>query len=132
MDRVDRGALGRYLLADVLAVLVFVAAGELQHGFPPHQFPVRFAGTAIPFLAGYLVVAPLVGAYAPRTRHSLRSAAGLALVAWLLADLVGQLVRSTAAFPGNADPVFYAVAAAFGALALLGGRVTAWLVAERR
>lgn len=117
----DGSTVRRFLVGDVLAILAFVALGEVQHGVPPTAFPIRFAATAVPFLAGWVVAALPAGAYAARAGESVRSAALRAFAAWLAADAVAQLVRGTAVVPGEADPVFYVVAAAFG-----GGFLVAW------
>jgi hypothetical protein len=126
---VDAGAVRRYLAGDLLAILVFVAIGEVQHAFPPHQYPLRFVGTAVPFLAGWALAAPVVGAYRRSTLTTPLAAAAWALLAWLLADAVGQLLRDTAVFPGGADPIFYVVAAGAGGALLVAWRGVAAAVA---
>jgi hypothetical protein len=128
---VDGGALRRYLSGDVLAILAFVAIGEVQHAFPPHQYPLRFVGTAVPFLVGWVLAAPVGGAYRRSTLTSPLSAAAWALLAWLFDDGIGQLLRNTALFPGGADPIFYVVAAGAGGGLLVVWRLLAAFVARR-
>jgi len=132
MLRVDSRAVRRFLVGDALAILAFVVVGQVQHGFPPLDYPARFAGTAGPFLAGWLVAAPVVRAYSAGVLTSVRAAAGRALLAWVAADVVAQLLRDTAAFPGSADPVFFAVASVFGGGLLVLWRSAAVLVGRRR
>jgi hypothetical protein len=109
----------RFLPGDLLAILAFVLVGELQHGGLGAQ---RYAGALLPFLVGWLVVAPILGAYSSNALESSRSALLLAVTTWLGADLVGQLLRGTATFPGNASPQFFVVAFVFGSLFLAAAR----------
>ncbi|AAG19692.1 MULTISPECIES: DUF3054 domain-containing protein [Halobacterium] len=103
---VDGRAVARFLPGDVVVILVVILAGTLRHGtFTPQEY----AGVLLPFLIGWLAAAPLVGAYSASTVASNRRAIVLAAGTWLAADLIGQLIRNTAAFPGNADPTFFLV-----------------------
>lgn len=125
--RVDRGTARSFLPGDVAAILLFVVLGELRHGVDPVSMPARFAGTAVPFLLGWLLVAPLAGAYAARLRSSAGRLAAVTAGAWVGAAALAQVVRATDPFPGNADPVFFLVAVGFGGLLLVGWRL-AWSV----
>jgi predicted branched-subunit amino acid permease len=116
---VDRGALRRYLAGDCLAILLFLVAGELEHGLNPLALPVHFVGVAVPFYVGWAVAAPALGAYAGAVRTSRRALLGRAIAAWFVADVLGQALRGTALFPGDADPAFFAVAFLVGGGALL-------------
>lgn len=123
----DGRAFVRFLPGDLLAILAFVLVGELQHGGLGAQ---RYAGALLPFLIGWLVVAPLFGAYSSDTLESTRSALLLAVTTWLGADLLGQLLRGTATFPGNANPQFFVVALAFGGLFLVAARFGTLVVVD--
>lgn len=118
--RVDARAVRRFLAGDLLAVLAFVLAGELRHGIDPVAQPLHVAGTAFPFYVGWAVAAPLVGAYAARTLDSRRSAVGLGVGAWVGAVAVGQALRATPWFHGDAAPAFVLVSLVVGGV-LLGG-----------
>lgn len=125
LSRVDRGTVLSLLPGDVAAILLFVVVGELRHGVDPVTMPGRFAGTAIPFLVGWLVVAPLAGAYAARLRSGLGRLVATTASAWVAAAAVAQVLRATEPFPGDADPVFFLVTVGFGGLLLVGWRL-AW------
>ncbi|WP_232702036.1 DUF3054 domain-containing protein [Halobacterium wangiae] len=110
---VDARAFVRFLPGDLLAVFALVLVGTMQHGSLTAE---RYAGVLVPFLVGWLVVAPLVGAYASEVLESTRSALVLGVASWLGTDFVGQVLRGTDYFPGEADPVFFLVALLFGGL----------------
>jgi len=122
---VDRARLVVLLPGDVLALALFVLAGSLRHNAEPWVYPERFALVLAPFLVGWLVAAPLLGAYSRWERVSRRWAVGLALAAWPVAVAVAMALRATATFPGDAAPTFYLVAVAFGAVALAAWRAVA-------
>jgi hypothetical protein len=128
---VEVDSLRRYLVGDLLAILAFILIGEISHGVDPVAQWRFVLDAAIPFLIGWLVVGPLLGAYA---RWSLRGplwAALAAVPAWLVADGLGQLLRDTDTFHGSADPVFYLVAAAVGGALLVGWRLVVSGLATR-
>lgn len=113
--RLDGATVNRYLAGDLLAVAAFVVAGQLRHGT---LLPVRFAGVLAPFLVGWLLAAPVAGAYRADCRESVWVAAGWAVLAWMPAAAVAQALRATPAFPGDADPAFFAVTLGVGAAGL--------------
>lgn len=122
---VDTESIRRFAVGDVLAILSFVVIGEFSHGANPLADPTGALDAALPFLIGWAIVAPLAGAYAEKTRGSVKAAVVPALVAWLGADLVGQGLRATAVFGGNAAVTFFLVALAFGGLLLTAWRAVA-------
>jgi hypothetical protein len=124
---VDGRAITRFLPGDMLAILGLVLIGTLEHDTLTLQ---RYAGVLLPFLVGWLAAAPLVGAYSTRAADSTRSALVLAAGTWLLGDLVGQLLRHTSLFPGNADPAFFVVLFLVGAALLSAGRFASLVVAD--
>jgi uncharacterized membrane protein YeaQ/YmgE (transglycosylase-associated protein family) len=126
---VDGRAVSRFLPADIAAILVLVLVGTIEHGT---LSPQRYAGVLLPFLVGWLAAAPLAGAYASRAMESTRGALVLAAATWLGADLVGQLLRATDYFPGNADPAFFLVAFVAGTVLLSVGRFVALVLADLR
>jgi hypothetical protein len=124
---VDGRAITRFLPGDMLAILGLVLIGTLEHDTLTLQ---RYAGVLLPFLVGWLAAAPLVGAYSTRAADSTRSALVLAAGTWLVGDLVGQLLRNTSLFPGNADPAFFVVLFLVGAALLSVGRFASLVVAD--
>ena len=109
----DPRAFVRFLPGDLLAVFALVLVGTMNHGSLTAE---RYAGVLIPFLVGWLVVAPLAGGYDSQVLDSTRSALVLGVASWLGADFVGQMLRGTEFFPGEADPQFFLVAFLFGGL----------------
>jgi hypothetical protein len=126
---VDGRAVSRFLPGDIAAILVLVLIGTIEHGSLTAN---RYVGVALPFLIGWLAVAPLAGAYATRAAESTRSALVLAAAAWLGADLVGQLIRGTDYFPGDADPAFFLVAFVAGSVLLAVARFASLVVVDLR
>lgn len=117
--RVERSATTAWLaLGDAVVIVAFLALGAMRHNVSPLTTPLRFADTVAPFLLGWAIAAPLVGAYARRARRSVRAGAGLAVVAWLAADLIGSALRATPYFHGDAPLSFVAVTFGVGALFL--------------
>lgn len=128
---VPGGALRRYLLGDLVAISIFVVVGEISHGVDPIAQWAFVLDATIPFLLGWLVAGPLLGAYSPWSLQDPLRAAAAVVPAWLVADAIGQLIRDTDAFHGSADPVFYLVAAGVGGLLLIGWRLTVAGLAAR-
>ncbi|MFC3476506.1 DUF3054 domain-containing protein [Halobacterium litoreum] len=124
---VDGRAVVRFLPGDLLAVFALVLIGTINHGSLTAE---RYAGVLIPFLVGWLVVAPLAGGYGRRAMESTRGALVVGLASWLGADFVGQILRGTETFPGNADPVFFLVALVFGGIFLAVARFGTLVVVD--
>ena len=105
-------------LGDVALIVLFVALGELQHGYDLLAQPGRVVGTALPFLIGWAVASVPAGVYAPEIYRSLRTAVTRTALAWVGAVLVGQALRATAIFHGDFAVTFMLVSLGVG-LALL-------------
>ena len=124
--RVERSATTAWLaLGDAAVIVAFLSLGAMRHNVNPIAQPLRIADTVAPFLLGWIVAAPLVGAYAPRARRSVRAGVGFAVVAWLAADLIGSALRATPYFHGNAPLSFVAVTFGVGAVFLAVWRAVA-------
>lgn len=118
---------------DLLSILTFVVAGEISHyglAFVLSS-PAWVAETAIPFVLGWLVVAPLAGLY-DGTRRSPVRAVGLAVGAWIVAALVGQALRATPYFHGGFAVTFVLVSVLVGAVLIGAWRSAVALVDYRR
>lgn len=123
-SRVDRSAGTLWLaLGDVAAILTFVVLGGLQHGTNPLVEPLVVLDTLAPFLVGWSVAGPLLGAYAPKARRSVKGAVVLTTVSWVSAALLGQTLRATEFFHGDAAPAFVAVSIGVGLFLLVPWRV---------
>lgn len=112
---VDPRTVRLFVVGDVVAILAFVVAGELSHGRPLALG--RVAGVAVPFLVGWALVGTAVGVYGRGVRASAPRLVVATTIGWLGADAVGQAIRATAAFPGDAATTFFLVA--FGVTLLL-------------
>jgi hypothetical protein len=123
----DPRAIVRFLPGDLAAIFLFVLASTMSHG---SLTPNRYAGVLLPFLVGWFVVAPFAGGYDESVLESTRKAIGLALASWLGADFLGQVLRGTSLFPGNADPAFFLVALAVGAVLLVVARFATLVVVD--
>lgn len=96
-------------LGDVAAILLFSAVGRSSHGLAAgaDAFLATF-NTAAPFIIGWLLVAPWLGAYRPQAVVDYRAALRTVALAIVPAVVAGALVR--ALFAGRFSPwTFYAV-----------------------
>lgn len=80
---------------DALAFLIFSAIGRSSHGEAAGFDAIaQVAITAAPFLAAWLVVSPLAGAFKPETIGAPRAMLGRTALAWLLAWPLGLGLRA--------------------------------------
>jgi len=128
---VDRRTLRLFVLPDLVAILAFVFVGELQHGMLGFDAarPLRFLAVAAPFLIGWAIAGPVLGAYGASARTA-RGLLGWSVLAWVGADVLAQVLLATGAFPEVVDPIFFVVAGVFGGVFLLVARGIAWFVVE--
>ncbi|MFB6185043.1 MAG: DUF3054 domain-containing protein [Haloarculaceae archaeon] len=110
-------------IGDVLAIGLFVAIGELNHGVSLLAQLGRAVDTAVPFLIGWWIFAVFGGLYTADAWRSPKRAAAKTFPAWVGADLLAQLLRATPLFHGDAAVTFFLVAAAAGGLLIVGWRV---------
>jgi hypothetical protein len=96
-------------VGDLLAVIFFVGIGTYHHGATD---PLYAVSVSVPFLIGWVAVAPVAGAYGrhPSARNELFSTLGT----WEVAALVGLAIRSSTFFSGNAP-------LSFGFVMVVGG-----------
>ncbi len=109
-------------IGDVALILLFIALGELQHGYGLLAQPGRVVGTALPFLIGWGVASVLVGVYAPQTYRSLRRSVVRTALAWVGAVLVGLALRATSIFHGDFAVTFMLVSLGVGLVLLVPWR----------
>ena len=125
MDAVETQDTRRVLvgIVDVMVVVSLVVVGQLHHGVNPLADPVTSAGTVIPFVVGWLVVAPLAGVYTSQNRASPHRALRLTAVAWIAAANVGLILRQSPLFDGGIVWPFALVMTGTGLVVLVGWRV---------
>ncbi len=82
-------------LGDVLAILIFAAVGRNSHSLAagPAAFLDTF-NTAAPFIIGWLLVAPWMGAFRPQAVANSRAAVRAVLISIVPALVAGALVRA--------------------------------------
>ncbi|MFB6222538.1 MAG: DUF3054 domain-containing protein [Haloarcula sp.] len=106
-------------VGDLLAIALFVAAGEFSHNINPLLNPGQFAGTLTPFYIGWLVVATVGGLYTAAATKTLQTSLGRAIVGWVLAVGIAQGIRATSLFPGDAALTFALVSVLVGGTLLV-------------
>ncbi|MFP8958950.1 DUF3054 domain-containing protein [Natrialbaceae archaeon A-CW3] len=120
------------LLGDALIVIAFIGVGLLSHSIEPWVYPDHLLRTSMPFLLAWLVVAPILGLFDPRTLSSYRRTLGLITLGWIAASILGGLIRATSYFPGGAPIDFILVNIGFGLLFVLPWRLLVTALVRRR
>ncbi|MFC7095957.1 DUF3054 domain-containing protein [Halobaculum marinum] len=128
-NRVDTAALP-LAVGDLLVIVAFIYAGTLQHGtvpFPPAGVGdiVALLGVAAPFLLGWVLVAPLVGAYSAGAAESAKASVPLAVRSWIPAAVIGLAIRATPFVDGGVAIPFVIVMLVVGSVSLAVWRYVA-------
>lgn len=120
--RIDRAA-APLAVGDVLVLIALLTVGTLSHSSTAFLLdnPLYLAGVYAPFLIGWVVVAPLVGAYSAGAAETAKSSIPLVVRSWIPAAAVGFVLR-TFVFTGSAAPTFIVVMLVTGTVALGGWR----------
>lgn len=116
--RLDRAAVP-LAVGDVLVLITVLTAGTLRHR--PADFllsePTYLLGVWAPFLIGWALVAPLVGAYSAGAVETAKSSIPLAIRSWIPSLVVAFALR-VFVFTGGAAPAFVVVMLVTGSLSL--------------
>jgi hypothetical protein len=107
-------------VGDVVVLLLFLLSGTLRH-WTPEQLqadPFIYAFAAGPFVLGWVVCAPLVGAYSPGGGSAPNSSIPLAIRSWVPAAVIGLAVRILVVPGRGAAPVFAAIMLVGGSVVL--------------
>ena len=107
-------------VGDVVVLLAFLLVGTLQHATVEQLLadPTIYLFAAGPFIFGWLLCAPLVGAYSPGGGSAPNSSIPLAIRSWIPATIVGLAIR-VVAIPGRgADVIFVIIILVGGAVVL--------------
>ncbi len=110
-------------LVDLGVLAALVVVGQLSHGVDPITAPLAALETTVPFLVGWLLIAPLSGLYAREALTVPRTALRRTTVGWLAAANVGFVLRSSPAFDGGLAWAFTLVMSATGLVVLAGWRL---------
>lgn len=117
--RVDAASLP-LAVGDVLVLLAFLTAGALEHNTVSEltNDPLYLGGVVAPFLLGWAVAAPLIGAYSAGAAESAKASVPLAIRSWIAAAVIGLALRATPIFHGGVEPIFAAVMLVGGSVVL--------------
>ena len=119
------------VVGDIIALAAFVAAGRQQHLGTPIGDPVGFLDTLAPFLIGWTVAAIVGGLYTSDALLTPRRAISWTVPAWLLAVVIGMVLRASPLFTGSAAPTFVIVTVVVGGTLLVGWRALAATVVQK-
>ncbi|PAU82830.1 hypothetical protein CK500_11900 [Halorubrum salipaludis] len=120
--RLDRDAVP-LAVGDLIALIVLLTIGALNHSTVEFLSanPLYLLEVYAPFLIGWVLVAPLVGAYSAGAVETAKSSVPLVIRSWIPAAIVGLALREFV-FRGSAALTFAAVMLVLGAVALGGWR----------
>jgi len=107
-------------IGDLLVIAVLFSWGTVHHnglGFVASN-PGYLAGTIAPFVIGWVVAAPLLGAYSPGAAESAKAAVPLALRSWFLADAIALGIRATPFVGGGVQLTFVLISLGVGLVGL--------------
>ncbi|AZH26435.1 DUF3054 domain-containing protein [Haloplanus aerogenes] len=119
-DRRLDGRTAPLAIGDLLVVAVLFSGGTIHHNgisFVASN-PGYLAVTIAPFLIGWVIAAPLLGAYSPGAAESAKAAVPLALRSWILADAIALGIRATPFVHGGVQLSFVAISLGVGLLGL--------------
>ncbi|WP_251328353.1 DUF3054 domain-containing protein [Haloplanus pelagicus] len=112
-------------VGDLIAVALLFSAGTVHHNgldFVTAN-PGYLLAAIAPFLLGWIVAAPLLGAYAPGAAESAKAAVPLALRSWLLADAIALGIRAMPFTHGGVQLSFALVSLGVGLVGLALWRI---------
>jgi hypothetical protein len=108
------------VIGDLLCFLIFVALGRSSHGEASWFAAIpQIIITALPFAAGWFLVAPFVGAFRHKILAQPRAMVIRTVLAWLIAWPVGMLLRGIFVDHGIPPLDFALVVLVFNMLLLL-------------
>ena len=108
------------VIGDILCFLIFVALGRNSHGEASGFGAIpQIIVTALPFLAGWFLVSPLVGAFRHKIMAQPKTMVIRTALAWLLAWPVAMLLRGIFVDHGVPPLSFDIIVLVFNMLLLL-------------
>lgn len=121
--RVDAAA-APLAVVDALALSAVLTIGVINHNGVDYLStdPAGWLLTLVPFLLGWAIAAPIVGAYSAGAAESAKAAIPLAVRAWIPASIVGFALRASPLFSGGFHWTFGVVVFVAGAVALVALR----------
>ncbi|AXG07800.1 DUF3054 domain-containing protein [Haloplanus rubicundus] len=119
-DRRLDGRAAPLAIGDLFVVALLFSWGTIHHNglaFVASN-PGYLAGTIAPFVIGWVIAAPLLGAYSPGAAESAKAAVPLALRSWLLADAIALGLRATPFVRGGVQLSFVLISLGVGFVGL--------------
>jgi hypothetical protein len=118
-------------VVDVLALAAVLTIGVINHNGVEYLStnPVGWLLTLVPFLVGWAVAGPLVGAYSAGAAESAKAAVPLAVRAWIPGAIIGFVLRASPLFSGGFQWTFGIVVLLTGGVSLA---VFRWLFFKLR
>lgn len=120
-ERLEKGTVP-IAIGDIVFLLAFLTIGALQHN--PAEYllenPLVWGGIVTPFLLGWVLAAPIIGAYSPGAGESAKASIPLAIRSWILAAVIGMALRYSPLFSGG-FAITFAVVMLVGGTVFLGG-----------
>jgi hypothetical protein len=128
--RIDAAA-APLAVIDLLALSAVLTYGVIRHNGVDYLTTATggWLLTLVPFLVGWAVVSPLIGAYSAGAAESAKAAIPLAVRAWVPAAAIGFALRASPLFSGGFELVFGVVVFVAGGVALVALR---WLFFQLR
>lgn len=125
------GSTAALIAGDTAALVIFAIVGRRSHGAAAGLgAALEVLLTAAPFIAGWLLVAPWLGAFRPAATAGPAAALRTTLIAWVVALPVGAILR--ALMVGRLSPPSFYIVTFFAVLLLLGGWRMAYAWGARR
>jgi len=120
--RLDRDAVP-LAVGDLIALIVLLTIGAINHHSVEYisANPLYLLEVYAPFLIGWVLVAPLIGAYSAGAVETAKSSVPLVVRSWIPTAIVGLALRAFV-FRGGAAPAFAVVMLVLGSIALGGWR----------
>lgn len=119
LARLDRGAVP-LAVGDVVVILALLTVGTLRHRTAAFLLddPLYLAGVFAPFLIGWAIAAPVVGAYSPGAVESAKASVPLVVRSWIPTVVIALALRVVGVFHGGAALAFAVVVTVLGLVAL--------------
>lgn len=127
--RLDRSA-APLAVGDLVVLIGLLTIGALQHNTVAYlqANPVYLLGVLAPFLIGWAIAAPVVGAYSPGAVESAKSSLPLTIRSWVPAAAIAFVLRASPLFHGGVQLSFVAVVFLLGLVSLTGWRYVYFLL----
>jgi hypothetical protein len=118
-------------LIDLSIITGIIVIGQFSHQINPLADLLHSFLTYAPFYTGWILTAPVFGAYHRSTLTSYRNTLLIIGGAWIISVLIGGGLRATPYFPGQSPSLFLLVMTSVGLIGLLTWRITLTVFRKR-